>query len=348
MKRFTKRSLWQISLLTALAVIVSTTVAAQEPARTRLAFGSCIMQAIPQPIWPSILAYQPQVFVFLGDNIYAATEDMNLMRAEYGRLEAQPGFRQLRSTATVLATWDDNDYGAEDGGADYPKRVESKQLFLDFWKVPPGDARWHHGGVYSSWSSGEEPRKLQIILLDTRFFRSPLKTNHFPAPHHGPYLPTNDPKLTMLGDEQWTWLDGELRRPADIRIIVSSIQVLADEHGFESWGNLPAEREKLFRLVHDAQASGVIFISGDRHHAELTRRPGVLPYAAYDLTSSSLTMDRPDGQEQNSNRVGAQYLQKNFGSIEIDWEARQLRLQIRDVGGALQADTAVPFSELHS
>jgi hypothetical protein len=40
-----------------------------------------------------------------------------------------------------------------------------------------------------------------------------------------------------------------LRQPADVRVIVSSIQVLPDDHRFEKWGNFPAERRRLLALI---------------------------------------------------------------------------------------------------
>ena len=37
---------------------------------TRIAFGSCADEEKPQPIWDAVLAYQPQLFLFAGDNVY--------------------------------------------------------------------------------------------------------------------------------------------------------------------------------------------------------------------------------------------------------------------------------------
>ena len=61
------------SLLTVLPL------SAAEPV-TRIALGSCADQDRPQPIWEAIVAQQPQLFLFLGDNVYADTEDMAVIR----------------------------------------------------------------------------------------------------------------------------------------------------------------------------------------------------------------------------------------------------------------------------
>src|SRR5947209_12584366 len=78
---------------------------------TRIGFGSCVHQDRPQPIWTPIVAARPELFLMLGDNIYADTEDMALMRKMYAQLAAQPGFKKLRGACPILATWDDHDYG---------------------------------------------------------------------------------------------------------------------------------------------------------------------------------------------------------------------------------------------
>ena len=78
-------------------------------------------------------ATQPELFLFLGDNIYADTENMDVMRAKYAKLAAMPGFKALRERCPILATWDDHDLGVNDGGSEYPRKEESQQVFLDFF-----------------------------------------------------------------------------------------------------------------------------------------------------------------------------------------------------------------------
>jgi len=125
-------------------------VAAEPPVVSRIAFGSCVNQDKPQPIWDAVVDTKPQHFVFLGDNIYADTEDMEVMKAKYALLGKQPGYIKLKATCPIHATWDDHDYGANDGGAEYPKKKESQQVFLDFFEVPKDDPRRTREGVYSS------------------------------------------------------------------------------------------------------------------------------------------------------------------------------------------------------
>ncbi len=103
---------------------------------TTLAFGSCSDQKRPQPLWDDILQQQPQVWIWLGDNIYGDSENMDTLKAKYTRQKSNADYGKLRSTASVIGIWDDHDYGVNDGGKEYPRRKESQQLMLDFLDVP--------------------------------------------------------------------------------------------------------------------------------------------------------------------------------------------------------------------
>ncbi|MBM4070458.1 MAG: alkaline phosphatase family protein [Planctomycetes bacterium] len=352
-----------IALLLALA---GTAQAGDEAPLSRLAFGSCARQDRPQPIWDAVVETRPQRFVFLGDNIYADTEDMDVMRAKYALLARQPGFQKLKQTCPVLATWDDHDYGANDAGAEYPKKRESQQVFLDFFEVPKDDPRRSREGVYFAQVFGPKGKRVQLILLDGRYFRSRLKKGYQPGESgegfRGKYRPNNKANATMLGDKQWDWLAEQLKVPAELRIIGSGVQVVADEHGSEMWGNFPRERRRLFRLIRDTNANGVVFLSGDRHLAEISRLPADhadgVGYPLFDVTSSSL--NAPSGNftksgirfanEINSYRVGLTYFDVNFGNVLIDWESADpvVRLQVREEKGGVVLQQRLKLSQLRA
>jgi alkaline phosphatase D len=341
----------QVMRALALAVVVlvgpGTLAAPGERPLRRIAFGSCARQNEPQPIWGRIVAARPNLFLFIGDNIYADTEDMGVMRAKYEQLGAIPGYRKLLRTCPVLATWDDHDYGVNDGGADYPKREEAQRLFLEFFKEPPDSPRRKRPGVYDARVFGPPGKRVQVILLDTRYFRSALKRRDG---SRGPYVPQTDPSATMLGEAQWRWLEEQLRVPAEVRIVASSIQVVPEDHGSEKWMNLPQERERLFRLIRETGAAGVIFISGDRHLAELSMMDGGVGYPLYDLTSSGLNAGAKNWRsyEVNRYRVGTMNWGDNFGLIEIDWERTDplIRLQVRDGEGDIAIQRKINLSTI--
>jgi alkaline phosphatase D len=330
---------------------------------SRIAFGSCAEQHRPQPIWDAVVAARPELFLFLGDNIYADTEDMDVFRSKYQLLASQPGYQKLKATCPILATWDDHDLGANDAGGEYPKKKEAQQLFLDFFGIPEDSPRRRQEGVYHSEIFGPKEQRVQVILLDTRYFRSPLKTGFRPGEpgegRRGKYAPNDDPAATVLGPKQWAWLEEQLRAPAVFRILCSSVQAVADEHGSEMWGNFPLERRRLLELIRKTGAEGVVIVSGDRHLAEisrLAREAAGIGYPLFDVTSSSL--NTPSGNftkagtrfanEINSYRVGLTYFDTNFGFIDIDWSQPDpvLRLQVRDEKGEVVLQQRLTRSQL--
>ena len=340
-------------LSVACVAMMRVVVAADEAAApSRISFGSCCKQDKPQPIWDSIIATKPSMFLMIGDNIYGDSPDMSVLKAKWDLLGAQPGFRKLKQTCPVLATWDDHDYGADDAGSEFAKKRESQQLFLDFFDEPAGTARRKQEGVYASYEYGPATRRVQVILTDTRYHRSPLKKNGLKRGDpgfHGPYAENKDDGATMLGDTQWKWLEAELRKPAAVRIIASSVQVLPNEHQWEKWGNFPAERDRLFKLIRDTKANGVILISGDRHTAEISRDDRAVGYPLFDITSSSLNAPgTPNKSEPNPLRTGVLYSPENFGLISIDWSQADpvISMELRDIKGEPVETQRVRLGEL--
>jgi alkaline phosphatase D len=281
-----------------------------------IAFGACHKLDRPFDVWDAILARKPELFLFTGDTIYKDTLVMDEKRAEYAKLAAVPNFARFHERVPILATWDDHDYGANDGGADYPKRDEAKAIFLDFFGEPKDSPRRRHGGVYGAWVFGPAGKRAQIILLDTRYYRSHLRLDRT-----GGYLPLSDPAATFLGDEQWKWLAEQLKVPAELRLLVSSIQVQAEEQPNEKWANLPLERQRLFKLIADSKATGVVLISGDRHHGEIQSMDIGCGYRVPEVTSSGLNCPYEPYDEPNRHREGQILWSDNFGSVQVDWNA---------------------------
>lgn len=344
----------QVLILASAALLPAAAAPAGEGAPlTRIGFGSCCRQDRPQPIWDAIVEQKPDLFILLGDNVYGDTQDMTVLRGKYDLLAANAGFVKLRSTCPLLAIWDDHDYGANDAGAEYPMRVDSQALFLDFFQVPADSPRRGHEGIYDAATFGPEGRRVQVILLDTRYFRSGLTRGEAGPPadgRPGPYVPSEDAAATLLGDAQWDWLKEQLARPAELRILASSIQFLSNEHRFEKWGNLPRERARMLNLLASTKAEGVVFLSGDRHHAEISRlevRDGAA-YPLYDITSSALNQSTRWNNEINELRVGCVYREPNFGLIRIEWDAAepQVIFQIHAEDGTLVIQHAVPLKDL--
>lgn len=308
---------------------------------TRFAFGSCNGHEQPQHIWDAIAASNPQLFIAMGDNVYGDTgydgsPGMETFIAAYATQAQSAPFAALRAEVPMLATWDDRDYGFNDSGGSFAHRELSEDLFEAFWNSPQ-DVR-SRPGVYHSVTKGAPGQRVQFILLDTRFFRSDLVAMEEGGPL-GRYTGNSDPSATVLGDAQWQWLQAELAKPADLRVLVSSIQVLSEAHNFEAWDNFPHERARLLDMLAARSESGLVVLSGDRHAAGLYESEWA-GEEFIEFTASSL--NRPVGvgteaanaREPDPHRITPLVGEANFGTMEINWQAGEMTLAIRNENGA--------------
>lgn len=335
--------------LIALALLFARCQNAESPAATttvKVAFGSCAHQDKPQPLLDVARGLAPDAFIYLGDNIYGDSYELDTLRTKYARLAAKPEFQALREATTVWATWDDHDYGWNDAGKYFPFKAESKTIFMDFWGVPEDSPRRLHEGIYGVEYIERDGHRVQVILLDTRTFRSNLKD----CPNgdnscKNDYIPHFDADSTFLGATQWAWLGEQLRQPADVRIIASSNQFAHAYNGWESWTNVPVERQRMIDLIRDTKAEGVVFISGDVHWGELSKQELPSGYPLYDVTSSGIT-ETWDVIEPNANRIGDAVPQNNVGLITIDFATQTLTLSLVDASGQAQAQHRVSLGDL--
>ncbi len=331
---------------------------------TRIAFGSCVDQDKPCPCWDAIAGFKPDVLLMLGDNIYADLENGRVIKAAPERIwqkylvqAAVPGFKKVRESIPIIPVWDDHDFGMNDAGGDFPHKDISQTYFLDFWGIPKDDPRRLRKGVYSSQTIGPVGKRVQVIMLDGRYHRSPLKkgSRQVIPGYSGtivPYLPNNDPGVTMLGEEQWKWLEEQLKQPAELRLLCSGIQVIADEPPFEKWANFPHELERLYKLIRDTKAAGVVLLSGDRHLADLSCRTDVVGYPLFDATSSGFNQGSKNWRppDRNKYRVAGMPYENNFGAVLIDWDAPgvKLTMQFRDDRGDVHVSHPFRLQQLRA
>ena len=292
-----------------------------QKALSRIAFGSCLNQEAPQPIWNAVSKLKPEIFFLLGDNVYAKSDNIEKIAAAYATQRTHPDYAAFARHTPIHAVWDDNDYGPPDSGAEFPYKGESKKLFLDFFNAAENDPRRSREGIYDSWTFGTAGRRVQIIALDTRTFRGPLaKRLPLALPGvGGPYTPHHEDAVdSMLGSEQWRWLTDQLSAVTELRIVLSSIQLLSDQHGFETWGNFQNEQRRLISLLTLSRIPTIV-LSGDRHQGELSAQHTASGLPVIDFTSSALNVPRPPVKEPNPYRVKGPYFAENFGVIDFEW-----------------------------
>ncbi|GAB2633528.1 alkaline phosphatase D family protein [Belliella aquatica] len=303
---------------------------------TKIAFGSCNKHDLPQPLWNPIQEDKPEVFIWLGDNVYGDTHNMELLESKYNTQKAIPAYQKLKENTQVIGVWDDHDYGINDGGKFYSQRVKSMQLMLDFLDEPKDSPRRKQQGVYASYEYGTGEESVKVFLLDARYNRDTLYREE------GVYL--TNLEGSMLGEEQWAWLESELKNSkAKVNIISSGIQFIPTEHPYEKWDNFPKERERLFDLIHTSGVKNPVLISGDRHIAEVSRlKDKRFPNGLYEITSSGMThVWKTYKEEYNPYRVGGLIASLHYGMANFEWNKNQMTYQIKGDKGQVYLEQVI-------
>ena len=291
---------------------------------TRVAFGSCSKQYKAQSIWSSVLALQPELWIWGGDAVYPkrsadyASTSVEALAAAYAVANASGAYTHMVSSLTasppIVGTYDDHDYGVNDAGSELVDREQRAALFLDFIGVGAADLRRARRGVYGSHTFGPPGRVVKVIALDTRYHRAlhaiPSVGARCATSIVGKVMPvlaaasralsawlgwSRDHVGTMLGKAQWAWVERELESStASVHIVISSVQVFTTNPLVESWGHFPHERRRLLALLRTHQPRGLVILSGDVHVAELSvaRESGneqTINDVVVEVTSSGLT-----------------------------------------------------------
>lgn len=327
---------------------------ASDQALSRILVGSCNDEELASPALASIAKEEADLFLMIGDNVYGDRDgraytnnqpELDELRESFYELALSEEFKAVRAAHPMMVAWDDHDFGENDGGRGFAFKALAEKVHEAFWGLDRKDVgAWP--GTYYARTFGPIGQRTQIIMLDTRFFRSDLTpTDEYGAAGKERYIPAAAGSMQdMLGGAQWTWLQNQLSKPADLRLIVSSIQVLPTAHGWESWDKMPDERRRLFNLIENTKANGVVFVSGDRHTSFLYKSEDALSYPVSEITASSLNVSFAEvSEETDPAMIGTGYPPENFGSIEIDWEAGAVKLSIHDNAGATVRETTASF-----
>lgn len=295
---------------------------------SRIAFGSCLHQDKPAPIWKAVLAAEPEAWVWLGDTIYGDSADAEVLSSAYEKVKRNVDYTKLRETAQVFGTWDDHDFGKNNAGKEWHGKVVAQAAMLEFLDEPAGSERQGREGVYASYQFGSGDRLVKLILVDVRSHR-------------------DDPEREggdLWGTAQRAWLEKELsENDAALTIIGSGTQVIPEDHRYEKWAQFPQSRQWFFEQLVKHETGAVLFLSGDRHISEFSKLAlAGREQPLYELTSSSLTHSWSNFPgEVNRHRVGEVFHENSFGLLEIDWEKRVAIVTVRDEAGVEQRKLSI-------
>ena len=255
-------------------------------------------------IFTAIAAQEPDIMLWLGDNTYLREADWYSktgMLYRYTHTRSLTELQPLLATTSNYAIWDDHDYGPDNSDRTFAMKEVSLGLFKDFWANPTYGIG-SLGGTVSSFEWGDA----QFFLLDNRYFRSPNEWD--------------SGKREILGKDQLEWLQEALvSSRATFKIICIGGQFLNTAQKYETHNHIaPEERLELLHTLINEGIKNVIFLSGDRHHNELSQY-ALKGIDLYDWTVSPLTSGAANAaKEVNALRVEGSYFgERSFGMLEL-------------------------------
>lgn len=302
---------------------------------TKIAVLGCHNQWEPAPAIEYFAdSIQPQFSVWVGDNVYADTEtDPEHIRRQLEVLPTKPGFNKLRERSVFYVTWDDHDYGLNDAGKEYIFKEESKQIHRSFWALEDQIPADQDGVYYANIETLPNGKKIQFIMIDCRSNRDNPKMRGADA----------------LGENQWTWLEAELQKEADLRFFVSGYQVLLKRpNRWEAWVKVGKSRQRLFELIDETKANNVVFITGDQHYVEVLRNPKKIKYNTIEIMAAGINKTERPGLAKNR-VMGPDVTVHSAPVIEVHWDEADPFIHFKNydvVNDRVNMDYTYPLSKI--
>ncbi len=266
--------------------------------------------------------------LWLGDNWYTREPDFSVWGLQYRahRDRSLPVLQRFMASMPQYSIWDDHDYGPNDEGKSYLMKDESRKLFMDYSCNPTYGENGK--GIYTKMSYSD----VDFFLTDDRYFRS--EDNILDSVNGAP-----NPEKTFFGRQQMEWLKNALvYSKAVFKVVAVGSQVL-NPYAFapiESMNNYSAEKNELLKFIADQHITGIIFLTGDRHHSEVIKIPRKGTYPLYDVTVSPYTSGISGlwGNEKTSEvRVSnTLVLEQNFAEVKVSGEKGNRKMKFDFIG----------------
>lgn len=307
-----------------------------DPPNFKVALGSCTYVSDEQydrpgkpyggdyQIFSNIHKHQPDLMLWLGDNVYFREADWysrtGILR-RYTHTRSLAEMQSLLASTHHYAIWDDHDFGPNDSDRGFIHKDKAKEAFELFWGNPTFGIPQSPEGITTQFKWAD----VDFFLLDDRYYRSPNNCKSC--------------EPTILGKEQLEWLvDALVFSKATFKIVAVGGQVLNTAELYENYSHKHAdERAYLLKRIEEENLKNVIFVTGDRHHTELSKVTNRAGHTIYDLTISPLTSGAGINEaEVNHNLVeGTLVGERNFGILEFSGtrENRKIEITVLDSDG---------------
>lgn len=285
-------------------------------------------------VFDRIAALKPSAMLWLGDNTYLREGDWESFQGmvnRYQHTRATPPMATLLAICPQYAVWDDHDFGPNDATGSWPLKRESLEAFKLFW-ANPSYGMPEFEGIASAFRWMD----VEVFLLDNRYHRNNQRLKDTCA-------------RRMLGDAQIEWLVDALKfSRAPFKLVASGSQILNSHAIHETYANYPCERRKLLDRLAEENIRNVIFLTGDRHHSEISKmeHKGLV---FWDITSSPLTsgINSLADKDQNDFRIPESLsLKRGFATLNFSGPAKERLLTTRfhDSEGQVYFEYRIPSS----
>ncbi len=267
-------------------------------------------------IFEDIYKKKPQFFLWLGDNVYLREADWHSVSGinyRYTHTRSNPEMQAMLGSMHHYAIWDDHDYGPNDSDRSYHLKKETLKTFKNFFGNP--------NYIFDEGTSGFfQWADCDFFLLDNRYWRTP--NNRSDIDEHD-----------VLGQEQIEWmLDALANSHAPFKFIIMGGQFINPMKRFEKHENVaPKERYEIINAIEKLQIEGVVFITGDVHHTELSKLDRDGSYPLYDLTVSPLTSGVAgyDAEENPTQVDGTLVKERSYAKINVTGPRKDRSLTIK-------------------
>jgi len=229
-------------------------------------------------IWKTILKHHPIALLWMGDNVYInmPVKPNGVIYYTYYRRQSRPEFRDLVSSTSNYAIWDDHDAATDDVWlGPYKDKPAWKMPLLDVFKenwINPSYGTKEWPACFFNFTIAD----VEFFMLDGRFYR----TNPF------------DKNPTMLGPAQKAWLlDGLSKSTATFKVIASGVpwSYESKKDAKDTWNGFHKERDEIFDFLTANKIDGVFLLSADRHRSDAWEIKRDNDYTLYEFSSSRLT-----------------------------------------------------------
>lgn len=148
---------------------------------------------------------------------------------------------------------------------------------------------------------------------------------------NSPWMPDSENTKHFLNQEQWAWLEKELKHPSFIKIIVTSIPLLSEKLSNDSWALFPKEKEKFLNLIKKSKIKNLIILAGaNKTNSSLSgwSQTTIGSTRITEMISANLNLS-----SQISNPITNEdgFENSNYGIMNIDWENKKISFDLKGI-----------------